>query len=288
MPRVAVVTDSTACIPRNLVEQYGIGIVPVTFLFGDTTYIDDPDTDIQEFYHRLRTEKTVPTTSPASPGAYLEAYEKLRCQCEAILCVTVASRVSGMYQAARIAKDMAADTLPDTCIEVLDSETASMAQGFMVLAAARAAAEGKSVREVMAAARAVQSQVELVAVVDTLDYLAKSGRIPKAGAWAGSLVGLKPVLSIKDGRIRLKSASRSMQKAAAGMVKSLGERSDGKGGLRVSVIHADVPDLAEQLQQRVVQKVDCAEILVARFSPVMGLYTGPGVLGLVYYNERRN
>ena len=288
MPRVAVVTDSTACLPRNLIEQYGIGIVPLTFVFGDTTYTDDPDMNVQEFYHRLRTEKSIPTTSPASPGAYLEVYKTLRRQCEAILCVTVASRISGMYQAARIARDMAADTLPDTSIEVLDSGTAAMAQGFVVLAAARAAAEGKSVREVIAAASAVKSEVELVAVVDTMDYLAKSGRIPKAGAWAGSLVGLKPILSIKDGRIRLKSASRSIQKATAGMVKTLRERAHSNGSLRVSVIHADVPDMAEQLQQRVVEKVDCVEIFTARFSPVMGIYTGPGVLGLVYYNEQRS
>lgn len=285
MPNVAVVTDSTACLPRNLVEQYDIKVVPLTFVFGDTSYTDDPELDIEEFYHRLETEKNTPTTSPASPGTYLEVYKELSRECDAILCVTVASRISGMYQAARVAKDMAADELPETRIEVLDSGTAAMAQGFVVLAAARSAVEGGSLDEVTAAANEVKSRVQLVAMVDTLDYLARSGRIPRAGAWAASLVGLKPILSIKNGQVKLRSASRNAKRATDGMLKSLQERVNGEGCLRVSVIHANVPDMAEQLLEKVKQRVECTEVFIARFSPLMGIYTGPGVLGLVYYNE---
>ncbi|MFQ5873075.1 MAG: DegV family protein [Dehalococcoidia bacterium] len=285
MPDVAVVTDSTACLPRELVQEYGIRVVPLTFIFGDVSYKDDPDLDIEEFYRRLEGEKTPPATSPASPGTYLEVFRELSQQARGILCITVASRISGMFEAARVAKEMAGDSLPEVQVRVMDSGTAAMAQGFVARAAARAAKCGDSLEGVWRAAADVKSRVELIAMVDTLSYLARSGRIPRVGAWAASVVGLKPILTIKDGHVKLASTSRNSQRAMEKMLKVMQERTGGKGDLHVSVIHANVPSKAEQFKTEVQQRVKCVELFVARFSPVMGIYTGPGVLGLVYYSE---
>ena len=285
MPRVAVVTDSTACLPKELVEEYAIRVVPLSFVFGDVTYVDDPELDIGDFYRRLDRADKPPTTSPASPGAYLVVFKELSRQVDSILCITVASRISGMFEVARIAKEMAVDLLPDTEVRVMDSGTATMAQGFLALAAARSAYRGESLEAVCRAVEDLKSRVELVAMVDTLDYLAKSGRIPKVGAWAASLVGFKPILTLKEGRVKLASASRNKRRGMEKMLKGMRERTDGKGSVHVAIIHAYLPAEAEEFKARVQQELSCAELFVARFTPVMGIYTGPGVLGLVFYAE---
>ena len=285
MARVAVVTDSTACLPKELAQEYDIRVVPLSFIFGDVTYRDDPDMDMAEFYHRLKQEDKTPTTSSASPGAYLEVFKELGQQAEGILCVTVTSRISGMLEAARIAKEMAADVLPNTEVRVLDSGTATMAQGFVALAAARTAKVDEPLDAVLRTAEDVKSRVELVAMVDTLDYLAKSGRFPKVGAWAASLVGLKPILTLKDGHPRPITASRNSRRGMEGMLKFMREKTRGRGPLHVSVIHGDVPQQAEEFRVMIQRDMSCAELLVAHFTPVMGIYTGPGVVGLVFYAE---
>ncbi|MEE9199417.1 MAG: DegV family protein [Dehalococcoidia bacterium] len=285
MARVAVVTDSTACLPQELAQEYAIKVVPLSFVFGDVSYRDDPDLDMAEFYQRLERSDKTPTTSPASPGTYLEVFKELGQEAEGILCITVTSRISGMFEAARVAQEAAADALPDTEVRVMDSGTATMAQGFVALAAARAARAGQPLEAVWRAAEEVKSRVELIAMVDTLEYLAKSGRFPRLGAWAASLVGLKPILTLKEGQIRPVTASRNSRRAMEGMLKVARERTEGKGPLHVSVFHANALLKAEEFKAVIQRELSPAELLIARFTPVMGIYTGPGVLGLVFYAE---
>lgn len=285
MPKVAVVTDSTACLPKRLAQEHGIRVVPLNFVFGDVSYEDDPDLDMSEFYRRLGDAKDTPTTAPSSPGTYLEVFKELSQNSDSILCVTVTSRISGMFESARVAKEMALDHLPGTEVRVMDSGTATMAQGFVALAAARVANRGESLDAVCKAAEDVKSRVDLVAMVDTLRYLAKSGRFPKAAAWATSLIGLKPILTLRDGHIKLLSAARSSRGGMVKMLKMMKQRTKRGHSAHISVIHANVPNRADEFAERVRHQNGCTELFVSHFTPVMGIYTGPGVLGLVFYTE---
>ena len=285
MPKVAIVTDSTSCIPHELSQELGIRVVPLTYVFGNTVVADDPSLDMADFYRRLQTSGKPPTTSPASPGAYVETFEELIGNVEAILCITVSPRFSGMHRAATVAKGMAVTDSSPTRVEIMDSGGAAMLQGFVVLAAARAAAEGASLEEVTRVAESVRSRVRLVAVIDTLKYLGRSGRFPRIATWGASIIGLKPILSLKMGQVKPVTVARSRQAAERKILRMLKKDTEGKRRVRVAVLHANVPGEAEAFARIVGETVDCAELLMSHLTPVMGIYTGPGVLGLTYYTE---
>lgn len=285
MPKVAVVTDSTACIPTKLVKEYNIRVVPLHFIFREIKYTDDDHLPQDEFYRLLKDSPHSPTTSPASPGDYLEVFKELSSQVQGVLCLTVTSKISGMFDAARVAKETARETIPDVEIRVMDSGTAAMAQGFIALAAARVAQRGASLPEACTAAERLKARVNLIAIVDTLDYLAKSRRIPKVGAWAASLLGLKPILSFSNGAVKLLSAATNKPKAVERIIKIMEKRTAGRGDIHASIFHTNVLQEAEELKRRLEPQFPWAELFISSFTPAMGIYTGPGVLGLVFYVE---
>jgi len=206
--KVAIVTDTTACIPKEQVEEYGIEVVPIEFIFGDKVYRDGIDMSPSEFYTRLRQAEKLPTTSGSSPSPFLEAYRKASQRADSILCITLAANLSGMFNAAQLARTMAKDALPNVVIEIIDCRTAAAAQGLIVLAAAKAAAQGKNLTEVIEIARSVMQRVNLFASLDTLYYLVKGGRVPKAAALASSLLKIKPVFTINSGDFFFSSRRR--------------------------------------------------------------------------------
>lgn len=289
MRRVVVVTDSTACLPKEMAQELGVRIVPLNFVFSAASYRDDPDLDMANFYEQLENSSKTPVTSPASPGTYLEIFREVGQEVDGILCITVASRISGMYEGARVAREMAAQEMPDKEIRVMDSGTAAMAQGFVALAAARAAARGETIEKVCQAAEEVKARVKLVAMVDTLRYLAKSGRFPRIVSWGASLtslIGLKPILMLRQGHVRRVSVARSSRSGARKMLQIMGKEAQGKGPIHASVIHGNVPEEADEFAEQAGREIDCAELFVSHFTPVIGIYTGPGVLGLAFYSER--
>ena len=285
MRKVAIVTDSTSCIPNALSEELGICVVPLTYVFGDTVIADDPSLDMADFYHRLETAVEPPTTSPASPGVYVETFKDLAGQVEDILCITVSPKFSGMHRAANIAKAMVTDDSPTTGIHVMDSGGAAMLQGFVVLAAARAAADGAAFDEVMRVAESVKSRVRLGAMIDTLKYLGRSGRFPRIATWGASLIGVKPILSLSLGQVKPVTVALSRQRAVDKLLRILQRDTQRKQTVHVAVLHTNVPEEAETFARVVAETVDCAEMLMSHLTPVMGIYTGPGVLGIAYYSE---
>ena len=285
MRKVAIVTDSTSCIPAELARELDIRVVPLTYVFGDTVVPDDPDMDMPGFYHRLQAAETLPTTSPASPGAYVETFRQLIGSVESVLCITVSARFSGMHRAATVARDMLAGDSPPIRVEVMDSGGAAMLQGFVVLAAARAAVEGASLEEVTSIAESVKSRVRLIAVIDTFKYLGRSGRFPRIVAWGASLIGVKPVLSLRMGQVRPVTVARSRKNAIRKMLHMLDRDTRGMGNIRVAILHANVPEEAEAFARQVSETVDCTELIMSHLTPVMGVYTGPGVLGIAYYTD---
>jgi DegV family protein with EDD domain len=287
MDKVAIVTDSTACIPKQLVDQYGIEIVPLHLIFEERDYLNGVDITTEEFYPMLRQAKRLPTTSAASAGEYLEFFRKVAETANSIVCVTVSSKLSATFKSAEQARELAKETLPNVSIHIIDSRTSAMAQGFIVLAAARAAAEGRNLEEVVKVAEDLVPRVNLVVMVDTLDYLVKGGRVPKAAGWVGSLLSIKPILEVKDGEVELIERARTRDKAMRRLLEIMRGRIGSDHILHVAVHHADIPGEAERLKGQIASQFNCAELYVTGFTPIMGAHTGPGLLGLSFYTEKQ-
>ncbi len=282
--RVAIVTDTTACIPREQVEKFAIELVPIELIFGDKVYRDGIDISPSEFYALLRQVEKFPTTSGSLPGPFLEAYRRPSRDVTGILCITESSRFSGMYNSAQIAAGMAKEVLSGVVIEVLECTTAAAGQGLVVLAAAEAAASGKSLAEVASTARDVMRRVHLFASLNSLYYLVKGGRVPKAAALASSLFKIKPIFTINDGDAYPVANARTNPNAMKRILKIMEQKVVKGQPLRVAVMHADAPDRAKELAQEVSSRFDCAELFITEFTPVMGVHTGPGVVGVAFYS----
>lgn len=178
MTKVAIVTDSVACLPKELVEKYGIEMIPVQVIFGQKAYRDGIDITQNQFYSLLKQSETLPTTAAPPPGLVLEAFKRANQKASTLLCITLSTKFSGMFNVALQAIEMAKETLPGLTVALLDSRTATTAEGFVVLAAARAAAVGKILAEVTETAESVMQKVNLFVTLVTLHYLAKGGRVP--------------------------------------------------------------------------------------------------------------
>lgn len=283
MERVRIVTDSTACLPQELVEQYGIYVVPLDVIFGRRVYRDGIDLGPKDFYRLLGRAEVSPTTSASSPGTYLQAFREAAFGARGIVCVTVSAEVSGMYDSARQAAELAHQALPQVPIRVMDSRTATMAQGFVVLEAARAAHAGMNVDEIVRTAQGVASRVEMVATIDTFDYLVCSGRVPKAAAWAASLLNIKPVLAFAMGEVHLVKMTRTRATAVKGLLAHMEQRLGKTSQVHVAVVHADAAAEAEFLREEAASRFDCIELYLVEFTPGMAVHTGPGVLCLCFY-----
>ncbi len=285
MDKVAIVTDSVACLPKELIEKYGIEVVPVQVIFGDKVYRDGVDITPSQFYALLRQAEKLPTTAASLPGPVLEAYNKASQRASSILCITLSANFSGMFNTARQAVSIAKESLSSVVIEVIDSRTAAAAEGFVVLAAARAAASGKSLSEVAETAKRVIRQVYLFVSLDTLYYLVKGGRVPKAAAWAGALLKIKPILTVAEGEAHPVTNPRTNAGAMKRILEMMGQKVVKGLPLHVAVTHADALDRAITLRDEISSRFDCTELFITEFTPVMGAHTGPGVVGVAFYSE---
>jgi DegV family protein with EDD domain len=284
LSKVAVVTDSVACLPRELVEKYGIDILPVNLYFGDKLYRDWVDITPTEAYELFLKDPTAFKVSGINPGDCLEAYRQVSNPSGGVLCVTISSRLSMVHNSALKAKEQAREEIPGASIEVVDSRTATAAEGFVVLAAARAAEAGRGLAEVVKAAEEVRGKVYLVALMDTIRYVYRSGRIPKIAAKAGSMLRIKPVLTIASGKVRFKGAARSREHGVERMLKITRDRV-GRRPVHMAVMHAYALDDAQKLKERVTAEFNCVELWVTEFSPVMGYACGTGTLGVAFYPQ---
>ena len=282
--KVAIVTDSVACIPQEMIEKYSIEVVPVQVIFGEKTYRDGIDMTPSQFYARLRQAKRLPTTAASLPGSVLEAYHRASQKASHILCITLSAKFSGMFNSATIAADMAKETLKGMEIKVIDSETVAAAEGLVVLAAARAAASGKSLTEVSEIAQEIMKRVYLFAALDTLYYLVKGGRAPKVAAMASSLLKIKPILTISQGEALPLTNPRTTFGAIKRMIEIMQKKTVSGLPLHVGVMHADAPDKAAILRDEIASHFECTELFITEFTPVMGAHTGPGLIAVAFYS----
>jgi DegV family protein with EDD domain len=285
MKKVAIVTDTTACVPPEQVSKYDIEVVPVPLIIDEKTYRDGIDITPTEFYAMLRKAKKMPTTSSSSPGPYLEAFRRASLKAESILCLTEPSRFSAMYDSARTALQTAKNTLRNVAIEVMECTTAAAGQGLVALAAARAAAMDKPLAEVKEIAGQVMEKVNLYATLDTLQYLARSGRVPQAAALVNSILSIKPIFTLNHSDAHTVALPRTMKSAINRMLKIMEEKVVKGQQLHVAVMHADDMEEAAALKDRITAQFECREIYITEFTPVMGVHTGPGLIGIAFYGE---
>jgi DegV family protein with EDD domain len=282
--KVAIIIDSVACLTKELVEQYGIRIVPINFYANGKIYRDWMDITPNEAYELFLKDPDSFKTSGINPGECLEVYREASNHTSDILCITLSSKLSVVYQSALEAKERARAEFPQTRIEVLDSQTATATEGFVALAAARAAAEGKSLAEVVKAAEEMRDRVSLIALMDTIRHVYRSGRIPKIAARAGSMLNIKPILTISSGTVRFMGAVRSRERGIKRILKIMRDKV-GRRPVHIAVMHAYALAEAQRLKERVASEFNCVELWVTEFSPVMGYTTGTGTLGLAFYKE---
>jgi DegV family protein with EDD domain len=279
--KVAIATDSTANIPPDLVEKYNIHVIPQCLNWEDQTYLDGIDITQSEFYARLEDAKELPTTSQPSPGEFHEFFSKLAEDHDAIVGIFLSEFLSGTIASATAA----VEKMPEFPIEVVDSRSTSMGLGFMVLAAARSLEEGKSSTEAAGIAEAMKPDTHAIFVVQTLEFLHRGGRIGGARRLLGSMLSIKPVLHLEDGKIEPLASVRTKRKALAHVLDHIAADIAGKGAFHASVIHAAASQEAAVFSEQVRERFSPVELFTTELSPVVGTHTGPGLVGLGYYTE---
>jgi len=283
MAKIAVVTDSVACIPLELVEKYGIHVIPFQLIWDGITYLDGESLKAEDFYRRLRQSKTHPTTSQPPVGAFTSLYQSLASQVDGIVSIHVSGFMTGAVRTAQTAA-LEVKEVKGIPIRVIDSQTATMAEGFVVLAAARAAAAGASLAQAVAAAESVMHRVNFYATLETLEHIRRGGRLGELALQLGANLHVVPILHLKNGRVVLVTLSRSRRRALGGILE-LAAREIGDRPIHASVFHGDALPEAKWMAEEVRARFNVVEFYITEFTPVMGAHTGPGVIGFVFYPD---
>jgi DegV family protein with EDD domain len=269
---VKIVTDSGADLPSQLAEELGIAVVPVYVRFGEEVYRDRVSISEDEFYERLTHDPVHPNTTQPGPQDFLEVYQKLSADADGIVSIHISGKLSGTYNSALMARDMLETGCP---VEVVDSETLSMSVGLMAIAAVQMAKAGESMDKIVAEVKKAMPESSMLFLLDTLEYLRRGGRIGKAKALLGSVLNLKPMLTVKDGELVPAGQARTRAK---GMDK-LFEYAKNAGNIRdLAVVYNTTPDEAQALAERIGSVFDREKIRMARVGPGLGAHAGPGAM----------
>jgi DegV family protein with EDD domain len=269
---VRVVTDSVADIPPQIVQELGITVIPVLLRFGEETYRDGIDMTTDQFYERLAKSEVMPVTSAPSLDMFIRAYARLAGETDEVLAIMLSSRLSGVYNAALQSTKL----LEGNChVTVVDSSWAVMAQGFIVIEAARAARAGASLNEILENISRNMHRVDMRAAFDTLEYLKRGGRIGKAQAFLGSVLKINPVITLRDGVVEPVNRMHSRTKAIDALFNFAAGYSHIEG---LAVEEAACPEDGDRLVERLSTIFPRERILRSRTTPVIGTHTGPGLL----------
>ncbi len=280
---VAILTDSTASIPETMLEELNIHTVAYYIHRGSEVLRDLVTIQRDEFLNWLMTARFLPTTASPGPGDYFDAYTELsRAGHDQIVSIHMTSKGSGAYQAALLAQSMLQDKFPHVRVEVIDTRNVSLCQGWMAIEAARAALAGLKLDEVAARVRSMIPVTRMIQTADTLKYLYMGGRIGKARQLVGSLLNIKPLISMEDGDIVPVGMAHSRGQAYQAMVDRV-ERTVGKSRIKIAYVHAGARQEVDKLRRAVESRLNAVESLIAELSPALAVHTGPGTAGLCYF-----
>ncbi|MEJ2734035.1 MAG: DegV family protein [Anaerolineae bacterium] len=270
---VRVVTDSTADVPADMVSALGITVIPSYVVFGSESYRDGVELTKPQFYEKLLTTQTVPVTAAPSPHVYGEAYRRLSREAGEIISIHLASKYSSLYSAATIG----AREVSEATVAVVDSEQVTMGYGWMVVAAAEAAQQGATLAQIVALVEGMKPRSRVLAVLDTLDFLYRGGRVDWVQATLGTLLRIKPILEVRPGEILLAERVRTLERA---LVRLL-DRIRALGPLeRAIVLHANAPDLAHRMADQLQTLVPDWDRLIGQAGVTIASHAGPGAVGI--------
>ncbi len=279
MAKIAFVTDSTTYLPKELLGNTQLDVVPTIVIWSGEELRDGVDIQPSEFYQRLSSDPEIPTTSQPTPASFKDVYEKhVANGIKDIISVHVSVKLSGTVTSAK----QAADMVPDANVTIIDARSASMGTGWPLLEGIKAANAGKSPAEVEKAIRTAIDHTGLLLMVDTLEFLHKGGRIGAVSRYLGTALNLKPILEVQEGALLPLERVRTKKKAMSRLIELVDERAAGRKPLMVAVLHADAETAAHELLEDVKTYFDLDEVAFTDVSPSVGTHTGPGTLGLSY------
>ena len=278
MSKLALLTDTTATIPMDLIEEYPISEVPQVLIFGEEVLEDRVDIQPTQFYEPLETDPLHPTTSQVTPASFEKVFGKLVEDGYDILAVLVSPKLSGTVESAKQVKAMH----PDAAIEIFNSESVAMGLGWQALTAARAAKDGATLAECKEVAEKAKPLTGVVFAVDTLEYLHRGGRIGGGAKFLGTALNFKPILEIRDGGVESVERVRTRKKSLARVIRLVEERIAGRTPLHLATLHAKAEEDARWLLDVGCAHLNPDEKIYAEVSPVVGTHGGPGVVGLAY------
>jgi len=277
MANVQVVTDSMCGIPAALCQELGISVVPLPLFMDDHTYLDG-EINPKEFYSRLRSKKSLPTTSGPTPGSFKEVFESLGADGSPVLAILVGSQFSSTYSAATQAKTMSSNV----GVTLFDSGSNTLGMGFMAIAAARAAREGMSLVDILDLLDRMKESTGVVFAVSDLDYLRRGGRISHIGQLIATTLRQVPILEIRNGPIQPVERVRGGASVLPKLVELVADRVGERRPLRVGVVHTDADAMAFELAKQAREQLRPHELITSELTPVLGIHTGPDAVGLVY------
>ena len=280
---IAIICDSTCDIPQDMIDQYNIRVVPQYVIWGAEQYRDRVDLQPKDFYERLVSDEERPTTSQATEADFKKAiHAAVMDGADRAIILTVSSAMSGTYQMAKQAAAAA-----DIPVSVIDSRGPTMTLGWQVLAAARARDEGADLEDIVKQVAAVRENMVQVVAMQTLDYLQTGGRIGDAAKWVGTLLKVKPVVTInhETGRVEPAGLARTYKSMVKMLYRKFFEAIEVGKKLHIAVLHGNALDEAQKLADQIKEEFNPVELIINITGPVLGINTGPGALALCGYNE---
>ena len=280
MPRIAIITDTDASLPRALAAKHHIRQVPIVIQFGDQSLLTDNDLDDAQLFARIDRDGKLPTTSAPSPGQFVTAFQAAFDEgADQVICFNVSSAISATYAAAVNARNL----LPDRDITVIDTQSLSLGQGFMAIAAAEAAHAGASKEECIARAQDVGQRAHVFAALSTLKYLAMSGRVGAIAAGMAGLLNIKPILTIRDGKLEMLEKVRTQKKSWARVLELADGIIAGQAVEQLAIVHVAAPEAAREFEKMLRVTLNCPpEVLIAELTPGLSVHTGSGLVGLAF------
>jgi DegV family protein with EDD domain len=282
MSKIAIVTDSTSDMPKDIAKKLGITVVPLTVIFEKESFLDDgKEITIEEFYKKIRSVKKLPTTTQPTPKDFIKVYSNILEEYDSIISIHISKKMSGTINSTELAKK----ELPGKDIEIIDTGYVHFPLGFIALKAGQLAQEGKSKQEILKNISDLQSKVKVLFIPSTLEYLKKGGRIGKAKGLIASILEIKPILTIHDGEVSQFKTTRRWNQAKSELIQSMKNMVKNPHNLIVSIGDSDAKEDAAEMEERIKAEFHPKKIYRVDIGAVVGTHLGPGGIGITFYEE---